>query len=289
MKRVTQGFLLITMVLLASIIWAGDITDTSLDKLMSLSGANKQLAEIPGMLRMIMEQTRQQDGIPISDEEFENLVKFMVDTFQPSEILSAMRMEIRNDLSESEAKGLIAWHESDLGKRITKAENEASTPAGVQNFIREAQSLAADEERMGIARRFLTLSNTVDMLLQLQEKTALAVITFFSKINNPDKPVNVEAFKAQISAQQQQTRGPLEQQLAVFGAYVYKDIDINSLEKYIEFLGLPNTKKFINSGTKGIFDGFAKCNEKMLKISEDLIEKKRKASKQIMLPTTLTE
>ena len=289
MKRIAIGFLVLTLVFWAGITCAGDITDASVDKLISLSGLNKQIAELPGMVRMGIEQAAQQDGVSEPDEEFEKFVKSVENAFQPADVLSAVAMEIGNNLSESESNGLITWFESDLGKRIAKADLEASTPDGMQKIMREAQSILADEERMGLSRRQMASSNVVDMLLQLQEQTGLAVITTISKINNPDKPVNVEAFKARLSAQQQQMRGAIEQQLAMMNASSYKNIDINSLEKYTEFLELPTTKKFNNSVLKGMMNGFAKCNEKMVKVLEDLVEEKKKASKQIMLPTTLTE
>ncbi len=85
------------------------------------------------------------------------------------------------------------------------------------------------------------------MTMQLQENTAIAIFTAISTAMNPGQPVNVNAFKAQLSAQEQQMRANAEQPVIVSYVYTYKDIEITSIEKYIQFLERSNTRKFNDS------------------------------------------
>lgn len=289
MKKLFLGFLLITMGLLAGTALARDITDASVDKLISISGLKKQVEQIPESVRMGAIGAIQQDGLSEPDKGFEEFLKLIGDAFIPSEFLDSIRMEIKNNLSESEAKDLIDWYESDLGKMITKADEEASTPEGIQKMMAEIQSFRPDEDRLGIIKKMMSTTKVIDRLLQLQEKTGLAGITLVSKIRNPDRPVNVEAFNSMMSAQRPQIRAALEQQLAMVNTYFYKDIDINSLDEYLEFLKLPNTKKYNNSLIAGMVDGMLKGNDKMLSLLEVMIKEQKKESEKIMIPTTLTE
>jgi len=73
---------------------ARDITVVSLDKLMALSGLNKQIAELPGLVRTGLEQARQQ-GPPISDAEFGEVQRSIEGAFKPSESLRTIGKEIK--------------------------------------------------------------------------------------------------------------------------------------------------------------------------------------------------
>lgn len=234
-----------------TIIWAGDITENSLEKLMELSGINKQVAEYPGMVKAGFDQATQQ-GSPVSAPELIEIHKIMQDTFQPSGIIPAIKLEIKNNISESEAKVLLTWYESDLGKMITKAEEDASTPAGLQEMLKEGQTLLADEESVRLARKLDQLANATDVTMQIQENIGVAVFTAISTAMNPNQPVNIDAFKAQMSAQEQQMRANIEQFVILSFIYAYKDIDSVSIEKYVGFLERPGTRKFNDSAIEGI-------------------------------------
>ncbi len=250
MKKLIQRVSLLIVLLIPSTVLAGtitgNITENSLDKLMVLSGLNKQVAEYHGMVWAGFEQARQQ-APGISDAELVEIRKSIEDAFQPSKILSTISIEIKNNISESKANDLLAWYESNLGKKITKAEEDASTPVAYQEMIRDAQLLLADEKRVKLVKKIDNLLNATDMTMQLQENTAIAIFTAISTAMNPGQPVNVNAFKAQLSAQEQQMRANAEQLVIVSYVYTYKDIEITSIEKYIQFLERSNTRKFNDS------------------------------------------
>jgi len=246
MKKFLKDSSLLIMLFVTSIVWAGDITDPSLEKLLALSGLNKQIAELPGLVLAGMEQARRQ-GFSISDAEFGEMQEPIKGAFRPSEILSTIGIEIKNNISESEAIDLLAWYESDLGRMITKAEENASTPAAYQEMIREAQTLLADEKRVNIAKHVDRLMNSTDMAMQVQEKTGIAVFSAVFTVMNPGQPINIEAFKDQMSAQEHQLRKNIEQLVILSLVYSYKDIDDAYIEKYIKFLERTNTKKFNES------------------------------------------
>lgn len=263
-KGLQRAALLLIIMFIPSLVWAGDIAGDSTAKLMALSGLNKQVGEFPGMVRAGMEQANRQ-GSPMPDAEFKEMQKSIEDSFQPSEILSTIAKEIKKNISDSEAQDLLAWYESDLGKRITKAEEDASTPAAYQEMIREAQSLLANENRVNQAKMIDNLVNATDMTMQLQENTGVAVLTAISMVMKQEQQVNIDAFKAQMSAREQQIRAQLEQYVVVTFLYCYKDIDTASIDKYINFLERSNTRKFNDSVIKGMKSALNKSVDKMAK------------------------
>ncbi len=262
MRKLAICFLLLITIFGASTAWSADISSDSLDRLITLSGIKKQVAEIPGMVRLGAEQARQQ-GARISDADFEKVLKAMDGAFQSSEIVGTISLEIRKSISESDAKKLLAWYESDLGRKITIAEEKASTPKAYQEMMATAKSLLADEKRVELARRLDEIINVTDMMMQLQEFTGIAVFTAISKALNPDQPVQVETYKSRMRESENQIRTNIRQVVIISSVFSYKDIDIESIKKYVDFNDSPNMRHF-NDGVKlGMKNALNTAIEKM--------------------------
>ncbi len=90
------------------------------------------------------------------------------------------------------------------------------------------------------------------MTMKLQENTEVAVFTALSTIMNPGQSVNIERFKDQVSAQEQQKRANIEQLVILSLVYSYRDLNMDSIEKYVNFLKRPITRKFNDSVIKGM-------------------------------------
>lgn len=264
MNKVIRGGVLLLTLLIVNNVSAGTVSENSLNKIMALSGLNKQVAQFPAMVGAGMAQARQQ-GSAIPDAEFSEMLKSVKSAFEPSAFLKVISKEIKSNLSESDAKNLLVWYKSSLGRKITKAEEAASTPAGYQQMIKEAQSLLANTKRVGLAKEIDSLINMTDMSMQLQEDSGIAVYTAISSVKNPGKPVNVKPYVDQVSAQKQQMRAQVEQLVLLSFVYGYKDLDIASIKKYISFLKEPNTKKFNDSVIKSMTIAFNLAINKMAK------------------------
>lgn len=127
-----------------------------------------------------------------------------------------------------------------------------------------AQSLLQDAERVSLANKIEELVNATDMLMALQEKVQISVITAISTVMNPGNSANeIKAFKSQISAQLQQMRAQMEQIVILSYVYSYKDLALEDLEQYIRFLNNPVTMKFNDSVMQGIQDSLNQSIEKM--------------------------
>ena len=181
MKKIIYGVVLLMIMFMPCFLSAGEIKEDSLVKLMVLSGLNKQVTVLQEMIMTGMERERQQQELPIPDEIFKEMQESVKSSFRAAEILSITATEIKKNISESEAKELLAWYESDTGKRIKKAEEDASTPAAYQEMIKEARSLFADAKLVQYARIIDNLANVTEMAFQLQLNTGIAVLTAISQ------------------------------------------------------------------------------------------------------------
>jgi hypothetical protein len=240
---------------------------------MTLSGINKQVAGYPGMLNAGIDQAHQQNP-SIPGNELSGMKRAIEKAFVPELFINSISNEIRNNVTEEEASQLISWFESIPGQKITLAEENASKPEALQNMISEAQSLFSDTTRVGLAQKIDALVGSTDMTMQIQMDTAVAVFTSVSSALGQNQNEMIENFKLQLASREEQMRKNTEQFTIISFLYSYKNIDLETLKKYIHFLGEPNTIKFNDSVKKGLKYAFKKATNDMAKSLGILISSK---------------
>ncbi|MBN2441591.1 MAG: hypothetical protein JXJ04_09590 [Spirochaetales bacterium] len=263
MKKVMQIALLLIMFFFTTVVLSGEIDEDPLKKLFAISGIDKQIAEIPGMIQMEIEGVTRQ-GSPIPDNGYEKLLGVIGSTFQVTEILSTISTEVKKNITEPAINKLLLWYESDSGRMLTQAEENAATPQGYQEMTDSAESLLADEKRVKFAKKLDNLIKATDMAMQIHENTTAAVFMAISTVLNPSQELNMKDFKAEMSAQAVQLRTDIEQITILSFVYSYKDIEMTILEKYYKFLEQPDTRKFNESVMNGIKTAFNQSIEKMV-------------------------
>jgi hypothetical protein len=254
--------------------WAGDISNASINKLMALSGLNKQIAEMPAAVQAAIAQEKQRNP-SLPDARLREVQRAIEKGFQPSVILNSIKAQLKNDLSERDAKYLLSWYQSDLGKRITRAEEAASTGESLREMMTNSQRYLADRDRVWMAKRLDFLMGGTDKMVRMQMDTSLAVFSSLSTALNPGQPVNIKAFKAQLSSQEPQIRASAEQFMVLSLVYSYKDVDLASLEKYADFLQQPITSRFNECVFKGLDNGFQQGVGEMTKYLKTMLIKRQ--------------
>lgn len=251
MKKIIHGCSLLAMLCLCSVAWSSEISGDSLDKLMDLSGLDKQVVELPGMV-MAGVQSASEEGAPISGAALTVMQEKVDAAFNPVVVREGIGSEIKNRISESDARELIVWYESELGRRVTREEEQASTPAAYQEMIGQAQPLLGDQQRVAIAQRINKLVNGTEMAMELQTNTGVAVFSAVSKALNPGEAIDIDGFRAMMAEQEPQIRQSIEQLLTLSFVYTYRNIDVAELEQYLAFLERPITMKFNDAGMTGM-------------------------------------
>jgi len=269
MKKIGQSVLLLIMLFIPGIIRAENISENSLNRLMSVSGINKQIEKYPAIIWTGYKKATQ-NGTKISEAESKKINRSIDDAFAASEILHAIRADIKNNISESEARDLIAWYESDLGRKITKAEEYATTTNAYNEIRKNAKVLLSDEKRVKIAQKIDHLTNASDLAMQLQTRTTQAIFIAAATAINPNLLIRLEPLMAKISSQEQQIRENTKQFIVLSFLYSYKDLDESEMEKYMAFFERPNTIKFNNSIKNSMTLALDSSVDKLLNSLDDM-------------------
>ena len=231
---------------------------------MILSGLTKQVAEFPGIILAEIEQIRQQKE-PIPNDVFENIQKSIIDSFSPNEILNTIRLELKKNISEAEAQELITWYESNLGRKITKAEEKASTAAAYKEMILEAQVLLADKQRFKLIRKIEDLTKIMDFTMQTHDATQAGIFNALTMNLSPSESIDMKSLKETWTKQKKEEKAYLEQITHLSLIYAYKDLPKDNIEKYLKFLEKPATQKFNDTIFKSQNHSIKQSIEKMKK------------------------
>jgi hypothetical protein len=211
-----------------------------------------------------MDQARQQ-GSALPGNLHQSMLNSVDATILPSEILNEISSSLKKQINESEVKQLITWYESDLGKKITAAEEQASTPEAYQMMAQSAQTLLGNTKRVEFAKKLDKMLKVTDMTLNMQESSGIAVYSALSTAMDPSKPLQLDKLEAQLAAQRPQIRAQIEQMVIISFVYAYRNIDIEDLKKYENFLSQENSRKFNNTVVAAMNRGMEASVSKLAK------------------------
>lgn len=275
MKKILKFLILSAITLTFNTAFADEITQASLDKIMALSGLNKQVAEYPGAIIAGVEQASSQQGTAIPDQKFNSIKNAVNTSFRSSTILKKIKSDIKNNISELEARELLEWYESPVGRKITQAEEAASKPESLQHMMSMAQSLFSDEERVKIALQIDSLMKSTETASFLHKNTLISVFTAFSTTMSPETSASqIAQLKSTIKSQEQQITENIRQLVVLSLVYSYRDIQVNDVELYTSFLAQATSLKFTSLVTKSMEHNLNMAISEMAsKLALDLNEK----------------
>lgn len=247
MRRMATAAAFVLSFAMMGVATAAQIKNDSLQQVMDLSGLSKEIAEIPDGIVVGVQQARQ-EGTPLSDEQAARIEKVITSFFEPQKITGAITRQMKNNLTEADAQDLLKWYKSDLGKKITKAELDSSTPAAYEDMVAQAQTLLEDKERVKLAQEIDALVKGTELAHDIQMNAGKAIVVAIVKEMNPGQPVDVGAIEKSMAADEQNMKQQMAQLMILSLVYSYKDVSVAEIKKYIAFLQKPSARKF-NSQT----------------------------------------
>ena len=242
MKRLSR-ILLIGIFLFVSPVGLAQGPDETIDRLLEVSGVSAQVGHFPDLVKSGLPGAKH-EGKPFPEATLAAMAASADETILPGEILSALRESLKTVIDDQEAQALLAWYESDPGKEILRAEEKAAVPGAYDRMIEQAQTLAADKERVAIANRIDILRGATEMSLGLQEDSTLALFEALETVARPDSPVDTAGLEAQITERREENRRAIGQMVILSFIYSYQDVEFGKLEQYESFLEQPASIRF---------------------------------------------
>lgn len=232
-------------------------TDEQFEQLLELSGLTRQMQELPHVLRAGFEQGVQQ-GAPLPRDVMAGIVASVDRHIDPAVILDEIRYAVLKRLDQADISDLLAWYQSDFGRRITAAEVAASGAAAMDDMAAMADELLALEERVAWAQRLDALIGMSQMNYAIQSEVGAAVYRAILSAVNPGEAVDLAPFEEQMSLVEEDLYAMMQQMVVLNIVYTYRDLDMPALERYAEFLNKPVALAFNKSAAQGMQAGLVK-------------------------------
>lgn len=247
-------------------------SSASVDKIFELSGMLKQVEQIPSQIQQGLAQQHAASNA-IQQEQYDAIFASINKSFSPAAIEATIRDAVQESLNQDEANLLLSWYQSEQGKTIAQAEVAAGEPEAVAEMMAQAAELLQDTDRLAFAQRLDGLLDTSDVSMQLFIDTTVGVISALSIAGKPEHAVDMEMIRSQMESSQDQIRVNVEQLTWASFIYAYKDVDLNTLQAYEDFLSKEAPLRFnrvaFEAFVQGVRDGINIWTKDLVKIFID--------------------
>lgn len=232
----------------------------------------KQVEQIPSQIQQGLAQQHAASNA-IQQEQYDAIFASINKSFSPAAIEATIRDAVQESLNQDEANLLLSWYQSEQGKTIAQAEVAAGEPEAVAEMMAQAAELLQDTDRLAFAQRLDGLLDTSDVSMQLFIDTTVGVISALSIAGKPEHAVDMEMIRSQMESSQDQIRVNVEQLTWASFIYAYKDVDLNTLQAYEDFLSKEAPLRFnrvaFEAFVQGVRDGINIWTKDLVKIFID--------------------
>jgi hypothetical protein len=245
MVKTLKVTLLTAMVLYAGLCPAGEKKPASqnVQTLMIKSGLDKQLEQIaPMVLADVTQQNEQSHAL--SQGELEELSSMISRTFDARALKESVQKHIQANLSEADITSALAWLNSPLGARLTKLEENASTPAAYAEMQQMAGKLTGNASRVDLARKLDNAMKATETGVAVALNTQIALIAALTSAADPEKRPSMETIEKEVAKTKGRIRPVVEQSTLLSFLYAYQSVSDADLVKYIDFAKSASGKRY---------------------------------------------
>ncbi len=229
-----RSVILALFVITAPSAWASAVSD-----LLNVSGFTEQIDLMPAQMKQGMQQGLA--PLPLPPETVAGVLSSVDRYVVSEEIVSGIESHLESVLSAQEIETLLAWYRSDVGMRITAAENAAADPEAAATMAAMFESLVADTERMAEAQEINTLVRGTEFALDIASTSQLAMMSgMLGNVNEEDRNRAIAEMNSAFEAM----RPEMDRNMSAYLAFTYRNLDAADLDRYKTFLGTDVSQKF---------------------------------------------
>jgi hypothetical protein len=205
-------------------------------ELYELSGLEKQVAQLSELSVAGLNEEYEQGGMPV--RVYEYLLPIARDAYTTHRIKQDLLQRIENNLDVTCIEAVLGWLQSPLGRKITIAEEAASTPEGIrrmQAYATQLQSNSTSLRRLQLVKRLDKATNSTEVMLDMATITVHAVMKEINAILPSPQQVDQYTLEQQMNAQRSQMRQNFQNLCIISALYTYQSLSDDELERYVEF------------------------------------------------------
>jgi len=223
----------------------------SIETLMVKSGLNKQLEQVGPMVQAGMTQQNQGSNA-LSPKKMNELSGLTARAFDAQVLREKVQKHLQANLSEADIQAALSWLRSPLGEKITKLEEDASTPAAYAEMQNMAGKLAGNAGRVELARKLDNAVKATEAGVAVALNIQTAMIAALTSGAAPEKRPTMENIEKEVIKNKGQIQSVIEQGTLLSFLYTYRSLSDAEIGKYIDFAGSASGKKYHAVTSEGV-------------------------------------
>jgi len=213
-------------------------------RLVQLSGLEVQLRSVPQSFEEQMAQLR---GKVPDDLRFA-LADAGREAYRPELMAQEIAQTLAQTLKPAEMQRVLAWLETDVGRRVTLAEERASSTmdeASLSRYAEQTKSKPPSARRQKLIRDLVEVTNAVEFAAHLIEGTALGVAIGMDSTQPVQKRVGAAFLRKQIekAMPKEQMKATLREAMPGIYGYTYREVSDADLTAYLVLLRSADGKR----------------------------------------------
>jgi hypothetical protein len=263
MLKVLKTMCAVSLLLYSGICIAGEgKADQELVRtLMQKSGLNKQIEQIPLMMQAGMAQAEQNEpSRKLTQKEMDELNSMVAEAFDAKAMNASVQKHIQSNLAKNDIRAALAWLSSPLGEKITRLEEDASTPAAYTEMQAMADTLLKNTARAAQLRKLDGAVKATESGVRVALNIQISLLTAMSSVLPKDKRPSADEIKGQVNKNSEQVRSMVEQDTLLSFLYTYRTLTDAEIDQYIAFAESNSGRKYHAATSKGVSDAVVQAS-----------------------------
>ena len=243
--------------------------------LVTASGLSVQL---PGFVGQMKEEIAQQRGQASADVVLA-LDDAASEAFRADVLEEDIVADLAKRLTPEEMNRVIAWLETPTGRRVTRAEEAASTmnSAALQKFLEQLKSNPPTPTRVSLTRELIAVTYVENITVRSMQAMALGVALGMDSTQPLERRVGMARIEAMVKSAlpEDKLREQLRASLPPTYLYTYRDVSDADLGSYVSFLSTALGKRYSEQTTEAFMGALVHASVRLGKLVDQRTMKRR--------------
>lgn len=240
-----------------------DIDEVGLiDRVLQLSGAKKQLEEIPDYFdaQSVQYQTK------MKPEVYTKVRQIMEDAFRSETLYQAVVNYFKDNFDRQKLITVLDWLEFPLTKKMSQLEVESSSVEAIQEMKKFAAGLQNNpptQERLALVQELDKVVGASDTAVGAMLAMYQTLIKTMNPFFPPEEQLKEGQLEEQLNKAKMQLQSVSKDNTLISFLYTYRSVSDDELRRYIDFYKTDTGSWFTKMANEALIKAVEKCSEDM--------------------------
>ena len=258
----------ITLLMLTASVTQADDKETKLRRLLAQSNFTEQIYQFPNVMKSSISQIHEMGHC--NQEELNTISQAIELTIKPKYLNDILLKDLSDKISDKQVDKILTWYNSPLGLKVSKQELKASNPGSYAEMKSMSEKLFQNNERVELAREIDKVMNATDWAVNIEMQSKIAMFSALAQIQHKNITETLMQLASQLEQQKIETRPQVQESIALWYLFAFRDLTNDELKSYISFLRNKDTATYNKTALNSLAYAITRVTENFLVVIEGL-------------------